>query len=134
VKNDFLVRDNSIVFKTLSKTRVTMKVMECVRRLLKKKVSKYINIFSQVFPYSALTKRPQEVRMGRGKAARVIDWVYPTRKGKIFYKIFWLPDLLNLYFISSLDKYYIFERKLVQRLLVVRHKISVRIKFFSQLL
>jgi len=51
-------------------------------RFMRKEGKLYINIF----PDKPITKKPQEVRMGKGKG-NVVGWVVPIRPGRILFEI-----------------------------------------------
>jgi len=78
---------HKIVVKALSNCRLSAKHIETGRRLIKRFLSRKINLNVRVYPFVAVTKRPHDVRMGKGKGTRITDWIYPIKSGKILYEI-----------------------------------------------
>lgn len=59
--------------------------IESVRRLLNKRLKKVGNYWIRIFPFIPVTKKPVEVRMGKGKG-NVSFWVFPIVKGRILFE------------------------------------------------
>ena len=82
---DFLsLGDFSIV--AIEPGRVTSRQIEAVRRLLRRRLKKQARIWIRIFPSLPITKKPEEVRMGKGKGS-VKYWVSPVRAGQILFEI-----------------------------------------------
>ena len=47
--------------------RLTSKQIESIYQLLKKRLKRVGQVFITIFPNSSITKKPIEVRMGKGK-------------------------------------------------------------------
>lgn len=60
--------------------------LEAARRVMMKKIKKKGKVWIKVFPHIPKTKKPIEVRMGKGKGA-VDTWVAKVRPGMILYEI-----------------------------------------------
>lgn len=60
--------------------------LEAIRKVLNKFLKKEGFFFFRVFPNKTMTKKPLEVRMGKGKG-NVDCWVFPIKIGTIFAEI-----------------------------------------------
>jgi large subunit ribosomal protein L16 len=67
--------------------RLTESQLEAARRAIKRVLKKKGQLDLRVFPSIALTKKPTETRMGKGKGNKVKEWVYPVRPGKILFEL-----------------------------------------------
>jgi ribosomal protein L16 len=86
-------RTHKIVLKALGNCRLSARHIETGRRMIKKFLSRKINLNVRVFPFSAVTKRPHDVRMGKGKGMRITDWIYPVKAGKVLYEV--IPSYMS---------------------------------------
>jgi large subunit ribosomal protein L16 len=66
--------------------RLTPKQLESVRRFLSRQMGRDGIIWFMVFPDISITKKPREVRMGKGKG-NIVVWVAKVYKGKIILEI-----------------------------------------------
>ena len=60
--------------------------IEAARRAMTRKVKRGAKIWIRVFPDKPITKKPLEVRQGKGKGS-VEYWVCPINPGKILYEM-----------------------------------------------
>jgi large subunit ribosomal protein L16 len=60
--------------------------IEAGRKLIMKKVKKRGKLWVRIFPHTPVTRKPVEVRMGKGKGA-VDHWVFKVRPGAILYEV-----------------------------------------------
>lgn len=118
----------SLVIKTLQHVRLTSRSIEAVKLIVKKFLGRDTAFLLRIYPYSALAKRPKEVRMGRGKAAKIYDWNYPARATKIICEFQRCFDLLLLDYIISLDKYFLFENSLMRKFYFFNYKFSMNVR------
>ncbi len=65
---------------------ITSRQIEASRRAMTRYVKRGGKIWIRVFPDKPITKRPAEVRMGKGKGA-VDSWVMPIHPGRVLYEI-----------------------------------------------
>ena len=65
---------------------ITNRQIEAGRVSLSKRVRKVGKIWIRIFPHKAITKKPAETRMGKGKGAPE-DWVSVVKPGRILYEI-----------------------------------------------
>lgn len=69
----------------LEKGNITAKQIEAVRRTITGLTQRKSKIWIRVFPKNPVTKKPTEVRMGRGKGA-VSHFVCHVKPGKILFE------------------------------------------------
>lgn len=65
---------------------VTTRQLEAARISITRQMKRGGKVWIRVFPHTAVTKKPAETRMGKGKGAPE-DWVAAVRAGKILYEI-----------------------------------------------
>ena len=85
------LRGNTINFgtfalKATSRGQLTSREIEAERRAMTRKVKRGAKIWIRVFPDKPITKKPLEVRQGKGKG-NVEYWVCPIKPGKILYEM-----------------------------------------------
>ena len=66
--------------------RITARQIEAARRAMTRHIKRGGNIWIRLFPDKPITKKPLEVRMGKGKG-NVEYWVCPIKPGKILYEM-----------------------------------------------
>jgi large subunit ribosomal protein L16 len=66
--------------------RVTSRQIEAARIAMTRHIKRDGNIWVRIFPQRSITKKPLEVRMGKGKGA-VDHWVAQVRAGAILYEM-----------------------------------------------
>ena len=72
--------------KAVARGRLTARQIESARRALTRHVKRGGKIWIRVFPDKPITKKPLEVRMGKGKGS-VEYWVCLIQPGKVLYEI-----------------------------------------------
>src|SRR5690606_3987315 len=72
--------------KATARGRITARQIEAGRRALTRHVKRGGKIWIRVFPDKPITKKPLEVRMGKGKGS-VEYWVALVQPGKVLYEI-----------------------------------------------
>lgn len=83
----------TIALKSVERGRITARQIESARRAISRRVKRGGKIFIRVFPDKPITKKPLEVRMGKGKGS-VEYWVAEIQPGKILYEMEGVPDAL----------------------------------------
>ena len=76
----------SIGLKSLESGRLTAKQIQSVKQVINKKIKKIGRLKVNVFPQIPISKKPVEVRMGKGKG-NVDHWVFKVKAGVILYEI-----------------------------------------------
>ena len=82
---------NTVVFgeygiQALEPVWLTSRQIEATRRSITRYVRKTGKIWIRIFPDKPITKKPLEVRQGKGKG-NVEYWVSPIKPGKILYEM-----------------------------------------------
>ncbi|AMA64771.1 50S ribosomal protein L16 [Candidatus Arsenophonus lipoptenae] len=72
--------------KSIDRGRLTSRQIEAARRAMTRAVKRQGKIWIRVFPDKPITKKPLEVRMGKGKG-NVEYWVALIQPGKVLYEI-----------------------------------------------
>jgi large subunit ribosomal protein L16 len=65
---------------------VTARQIEAARRAITRHVKRGGKLWIRIFPDKPITKKPVEVRMGKGKG-NVEYWVAPIQPGRVMYEI-----------------------------------------------
>ena len=72
--------------KATSRGQLTARQIEAARRAMTRHVKRQGKIWIRVFPDKPISKKPLEVRMGKGKGS-VEYWVAQIQPGKVLYEI-----------------------------------------------
>jgi large subunit ribosomal protein L16 len=72
--------------KATSRGRLTARQIEAARRTVTRKVKRGGKLWIRVFPDKPISKKPLEVRMGKGKG-NVEYWVALVQPGTVLYEI-----------------------------------------------
>ena len=84
---DFLqLKYGSIGLKALTCGRLTSKEIKTAHQLLNKKLKRRGFIKVNVYPQNSISKKPLEIRMGKGKG-NVDHWVFNVRPGMILFEV-----------------------------------------------
>lgn len=93
---------------------ITSRQIEAARIAMTRRVKRGGKMWIRIFPDKSVTKKPAEVRMGKGKGAPE-GWVAVVRPGRILYEMEGIP------------------RNLAQEaLLLAAHKLPIRTKFIER--
>ncbi len=89
--NGIAVRGSSVSFgefglKSLDRGRITARQIEAARRTITRHVKRTGKMWIRIFPDKPITKKPLEVRMGKGKGS-VEFWVAQVKPGTMLYEI-----------------------------------------------
>ena len=84
-------RGNKVSFgeyglKATGRGRITARQIESARRAINRYIKRGGKIWIRIFPDKPITKKPLEVRMGKGKGS-VEYWVAQIQPGKMLYEI-----------------------------------------------
>ncbi len=72
--------------KSLETGRIPSKTLEAVRRVLTRKFKRSGQIWIRIFPDLAISSKPAEVRMGKGKGVPTY-WACRVKKGQILFEM-----------------------------------------------
>jgi large subunit ribosomal protein L16 len=89
-------RGNKVSFgeyglKTIDRGRITARQIEAARRAITRHVRRGGKLWIRIFPDKPITKKPLEVRMGKGKGS-VEYWVAEVKPGMVLYEIEGIPE------------------------------------------
>ena len=65
---------------------ITARQIEAARVAMTRKINRAGNVWIKIFPDKSLTKKPAEVRMGKGKGS-VEKWVAVVKPGRVLFEI-----------------------------------------------
>ncbi len=90
------LRGSSVSFgdfglKSLGRGRITARQIEAARRAITRHVKRSGKMWIRIFPDKPITKKPLEVRMGKGKGS-VEYWVAQVKPGTMLYEINGVPE------------------------------------------
>ena len=72
--------------KAMEPGRITSRQIEAARIAMTRRMKRAGKVYIRIFPDKPITKKPAEVRMGKGKGS-VELWVAPVRPGRILFEI-----------------------------------------------
>ena len=72
--------------KAMESGRITSRQIEAARIAMTREMKRAGKVYIRIFPDKPITKKPAEVRMGKGKGS-VDHWVAPVRPGRILFEI-----------------------------------------------
>jgi len=89
--NGIAVRGSQIAFgsfgiKSMDSGRLTSRQIEAARIAVTRFMKRQGQVWIRVFPDKPITKKPAEVRMGKGKGGHD-HWVAPIKPGRIIFEI-----------------------------------------------
>ena len=87
----FATRGNFVAFgeyglQSLGLGRITSRQIEAARRVITRHLKRQGQVFIRIFPDKPITKKPLEVRMGKGKG-NVEYWVTLVQPGRVLYEM-----------------------------------------------
>lgn len=85
-KGGFLLNFGSFGLKATEPERVTARQIEAARRAITRHMKRAGRVWIRVFPDVPVTKKPTEVRMGKGKGAPEF-WAAKVKPGRIMFEI-----------------------------------------------
>ena len=72
--------------KAITRGRITARQIEAARRAITRKVKRGGKVWIRIFPDKPITKKPLEVRQGKGKG-NVEYWVAQVQPGRMLYEM-----------------------------------------------
>jgi large subunit ribosomal protein L16 len=76
----------SFGMKATTNARVTARQIEAARRAITRHLKRAGRVWIRIFPDVPVSKKPAEVRMGKGKGS-VEYWVAPVKAGRVMFEI-----------------------------------------------
>ena len=86
---------------SLTMSVVRFQEYESFRRILSRKLSRFLRVSLISKPYSAVSAKPREIRMGKGKGA-FSHYVLPVSIGTIIMQSFWCHSVPNVLLFHNL--------------------------------
>ena len=77
--------------KSADRGRMTARQIEAARRAMTRHMRRQGKVYIRVFPDKPITKKPLEVRMGKGKG-NVEYWVAQIQPGRMLYELEGVPE------------------------------------------
>ncbi|MBD0391285.1 50S ribosomal protein L16 [Wolbachia endosymbiont of Pentalonia nigronervosa] len=72
--------------KAIGEGKVQSKHIETARRVISRTLKRSGKVWIRIFPDTPVTKKPADVRMGKGKGS-VEFWVFKTKPGRVLFEI-----------------------------------------------
>ncbi|QQG46756.1 MAG: 50S ribosomal protein L16 [Candidatus Azosocius agrarius] len=72
--------------RALSHARITSRQIESARRAISRYIKRNGKVWIRIFPDKPITKKPIEVRQGKGKG-NVEYWVFLTQPGRVLFEV-----------------------------------------------
>jgi large subunit ribosomal protein L16 len=94
--------------------RLIPKQFELIRQLLTKRLSKANQLFFCLFPDSSISRKPREVRMGKGKGTFFL-WVIRVSRGQLLFEICTFEKLLFIPLLVLIKKKLPINTKIINR-------------------
>ncbi|SDM45305.1 50S ribosomal protein L16 [Maricaulis salignorans] len=90
-KGGFTLNFGSYGLKALEPERVTARQIEATRRAITRHMKRAGRVWIRIFPDVPVSKKPTEVRMGKGKGTPEF-WACRVKPGRIMFEIDGVPD------------------------------------------
>jgi large subunit ribosomal protein L16 len=90
-KGGFALNFGSYGLKALEPERVTARQIEATRRAITRHMKRAGRVWIRIFPDLPVSKKPTEVRMGKGKGSPEF-WCAKVKPGRIMFEIDGVPD------------------------------------------
>lgn len=92
-KKGYSISFGSFALKSLDAHLLTDRQIESARQALTRHMKREGSVWVRVFPDKPITKKPLEVRMGKGKG-NLEYWAVPVRPGRVIFEIDGVPMAL----------------------------------------
>jgi len=99
---------------SLDTGRMTARQIEAGRRAIVRKINRQGKVWIRVFPDRSITKKPAEVRMGKGKGSPEY-WVAVVKPGRILYEMAGVDEALAVRALELAAAKLPFQTKIVKR-------------------
>lgn len=86
INTSFLNLTGIIGLKSLETGRISSKQLLAARQAINKIIKKTGKVITNIFPHHPVSKKPKEIRMGKGKGA-VDHWVCKITAGSVIFEI-----------------------------------------------
>ena len=89
-KGGFVLNFGSYGLKSLEPSRVTARQIEAARRAMTRHMKRAGRVWIRIFPDVPVSKKPTEVRMGKGKGS-VEFWAAKVKPGRMMFELDGVP-------------------------------------------
>lgn len=72
--------------KSMGDARITSQQIEAARKVISRAIQKTGKMWIRIFPDRSITKKPPEVKMGKGKGDPM-GFMFPVRRGRILFEV-----------------------------------------------
>ncbi|PCI38106.1 MAG: 50S ribosomal protein L16 [Thiotrichales bacterium] len=69
-----------------TRSRINSNQIEAARKAINRHIKRIGKVWIRIFPDKPITKKPLEVRMGKGKGS-VEEWVFQAKPGKVLFEM-----------------------------------------------
>ena len=90
-KGGFSLNFGSYGLKALEPERITSRQIEATRRAITRHMKRAGRVWIRIFPDVPVSKKPTEVRMGKGKGSPEF-WAARVKPGRVMFEIDGVPD------------------------------------------
>lgn len=84
--NGFIICNGDYALKSVESFRINSRQIKAARSVVVKSLNKNGKVWVKVFPNIPVSKKPIDVRMGKGKGS-VEEWVFKVKPGKIIFEV-----------------------------------------------
>jgi len=81
-----ILKFGTVGLKATESGTITARQIEAARQAINRKIKRKGKIWIRIFPHLPITKKPTEVRMGKGKGA-VTHWATKVKGGTVLFEI-----------------------------------------------
>ena len=92
-KGGFLLNFGSFALKATEPERVTARQIEAARRAITRHMKRQGRVWIRIFPDVPVSKKPVEVRMGKGKGSTEY-WAAKVKPGRIMFEIDGVSEII----------------------------------------
>lgn len=106
--------------------------LEAARRSIKRTSKKSLKnkIFLRAYPFLYLTRKPSEVRMGKGKGVKLRDKVCPVNYGKVIFELHNVPKRIGTFALLLAKKKLSIPTQIVKKVYITPHR---RIRIYQNI-
>lgn len=99
--------------KAIEPGKLSLGTIEVIRRFIMNKTKRKSKLWSRISPDSHMTRKPAEVRMGRGKGA-IDQWFARIKRGQIIFEINMNQSNLLKNLLNKIDHKIPFKSKIIK--------------------
>ncbi len=86
ISNDIELNFGKFGLKAITRGHISSRQIEAARRVISRNIKRQGFLWIRIFPDKPITRKPLEVRMGKGKG-NIEYWVAVVKPGKILYEL-----------------------------------------------